>query len=122
MVNAEEFHDPRYVFRLPNMVAHDAGKSSPVRLNSGIGDQLVAVLPREGEIRHAGAANVPKLPTAEPVDGGWQNPKPVLTLAALRCLLVGSGQQSTSRSTIASNSSFTHSSSRDNFAVSLASL
>ena len=87
MVHAEEFHDPRYVFRLPNIVAHDAGKSSPVRLNSGIGDQLVAVLPREGEIRHAGVAKVPKLPTAEPVDGGWQNPKPVLVLAALRCLL-----------------------------------
>ena len=91
MVHAEEFHDPRYVFRLPNMVAHGARKSSPVRLNSGIRDRLVAVLPREGEISHAGVANVPKLPTAEPVDGGWQNPKPVLVSAALHCLLADRG-------------------------------
>ena len=53
------------------MVAHDAGKSSPVQLSSRIGDQLVAVLPREGEIRHTAVANVPKLPTTEPVDSGW---------------------------------------------------
>lgn len=88
---AEAFHDLGHVFQLPNMVAHDARKSIPVRLHSSIGDQLVVDLPRDREVCHAVKLPVPERPTAEPVDGGWRNPKPALARAAPYCLLVGAG-------------------------------
>ncbi len=83
VAHAEEFHGPGHVSRLSNMVAHDARKSSPVRLRPAIGDQLVVDLPREREVRHAGVVDVPELPTAEPVDGSGWNPKPALALGRL---------------------------------------
>ena len=72
VAHAEEFHDPGHVFRLSNVVAHDARESNPVWLRPALGDQLVVDLPREREVRCAGVVvDVSDLPTAEPVDGGW---------------------------------------------------
>ena len=53
VAHAEEFHHPRHVFRLPNVAAHDARESSPVRLRPTIGDQLVVDLLRERKVCYA---------------------------------------------------------------------
>jgi hypothetical protein len=91
----------------PNVVAHNACESSPVRLRPFIGDKLIVNSFREREVRHAGVVDMPNLTTAEPVDGGWRNPKAALSRATpLPVSLVTPGQLSTLRSTIVSNSSF----------------
>ena len=79
--HAEQFHKPRHVFGLPNVVTHDVRESSPVRLGPSIGDQLVADLPREREVRHAAVVDVSVVPASEPVDGGRWDPKPTLISA-----------------------------------------
>ena len=73
------------------MVAHNARKSSPVRLHSAIGDHLVVNLPREREVCRAVMVHVTERPTDAPVDGEWRNPKPALARAAPTCLLVRAG-------------------------------
>ena len=104
------------------MVAHDARKSSPVRLRSAIGDHLVVHLPREREVCHAVKLPVPERPTDEPVDGERRNPKPAPAQAAPSCLLVGAGPaKNLTRPSSLVRRSFGYSS-RKNFAVLLVSL
>ena len=63
-------------------------------------DQLVPNLPRERKVGQAVVARVevPEVPTAEPVDGGWWNSKPALARATPPLSLLTPGHPKTSRS------------------------
>ena len=71
VVYAEEIHGSRHVFGSPDMVAHDARETAPVRFRQAVRDQLVVHVSREWEIGHAVVVNVPDLTPPKSVDGGW---------------------------------------------------
>ncbi len=71
VVHTEEFHNPRHIFRLPNMVTHDTHESSPERPRPSIGDHFSVDLPGKYEVRHADVVDVPERPAAELVGRSW---------------------------------------------------